>query len=79
MVSTWERWVDKAPIQWKEDGFLIENVPLAVSCRYGQNRLISKGMEDDDAWKRSMAKAFKKERRYDMVRFVSFALATDIG
>ena len=78
MVDTWQQWIDAAPEHWKKDGFLAGSVPLAVTSRYGQNRLISKGRGDDEQWKQTMKMAFNQERRYDMVRFVSFALATDV-
>ncbi|KAG2133428.1 hypothetical protein BD769DRAFT_1665695 [Suillus cothurnatus] len=33
-----EDWVDQAPLQWKEDNFLVNNAPVGVTIRYGQNK-----------------------------------------
>ncbi|KAG2090293.1 hypothetical protein BD769DRAFT_1679717 [Suillus cothurnatus] len=43
----WNDWVDQAPLQWKEDNFLVNNAPVGVMIRYGQNQpLIINGALD---------------------------------
>jgi hypothetical protein len=39
--SDWDDWVAAAPRSWKEDGWLLNRVPVAVACRYGQNQPIA--------------------------------------
>lgn len=71
LVNQYEAIVNEAPVSWKGDGFLIENVPVGITCRYGQdsNAGLSRARE---------AAEFEKERRWVHVRSMDIALATDI-
>ncbi|KIJ58123.1 hypothetical protein HYDPIDRAFT_171398 [Hydnomerulius pinastri MD-312] len=40
MRSHWDRWVRDAPASWKEDAFLQENLPVAITKRYRHNQKI---------------------------------------
>ena len=73
MREEWQNFVDAAPPSWKEDGFIVDHVPIAVTCRYGQNQPICKPGEERDE-----ARAFRNERMYGRVRFVTVALATHL-
>ncbi|KAI6038225.1 hypothetical protein EDC04DRAFT_2604215 [Pisolithus marmoratus] len=39
-INSWAEWVRKAPASWKQDGFLVENMPVGVCLQYGQNQPI---------------------------------------
>jgi hypothetical protein len=73
LVSSWDTIVNDAPEDWKADGFLLENAPVGITCRYGQDALIG-------ALGRRAAEGeeFEKERHWKDVRTCSIALATDI-
>ncbi|KAI6025470.1 hypothetical protein EDC04DRAFT_2606258 [Pisolithus marmoratus] len=48
-MNSWVEWVRKAPASWKQDGFLMENMPVGVCLQYGQNQLImvSQAVEEE--------------------------------
>ena len=39
-MKDYEEWVLAAPEHYKDDGYLLNHVPITVSCRYGQNILM---------------------------------------
>jgi hypothetical protein len=73
MEGVWLDWVEGAPSEWKKDGFLNENAPIAVTCRFGQDQPIC-------ASENRIAESLSwfKERCYDKIRFVSVGLATHV-
>ncbi|KAG2335701.1 hypothetical protein BDR05DRAFT_953879 [Suillus weaverae] len=75
IVSDWDEWVAAAPRSWKEDGWLLSRVPVAVACRYGQNQPIANLNARANT---EEAKIWNKERSYTNIRYVSVAIATDI-
>ncbi|KAG2029472.1 hypothetical protein BDR03DRAFT_987731 [Suillus americanus] len=75
IVSDWDEWVAAAPRSWKEDGWLLSRMPVAITCRYGQNQPIANlnaraNTEEGKIW--------NTERSYTNIRYVSIAIATDI-
>ena len=36
----YEDFVSSAPLEWTQDGFLSQNVPISIAVLYGQNQLI---------------------------------------
>ncbi|KAG6369980.1 hypothetical protein JVT61DRAFT_12616 [Boletus reticuloceps] len=43
----WSDWVNNAPQEWKEDGFLVNNTPVAITLHYGQNQMLRQRLDDD--------------------------------
>jgi hypothetical protein len=63
--------VDQAPPQWKEDNFLVNNAPVGVTIRYGQNQpLIINGALDVER------RNWDNDRNYSYIRQFTFSLAT---
>ena len=73
MKNQWSHFVDASPQSWKDDVFFRDHAPITVTCRYGQNQPICKPGEENVEME-----AFKNERLYRRVRFVTFALATHL-
>ena len=71
LVDQYETIVDKAPVSWKDDGFLIDNVPVGITCWYGQDACVCVSRVAE-------AVAFEKEHCWEHVRSLDVALATDI-
>ena len=71
--SKWSAWVDASPMDWRKDGFLAGHAPIAVTSRFGQDQPICKPNNREDE-----AETWLRERHYDKIRFVSFALATHV-
>ncbi|KAI5996096.1 hypothetical protein EDC04DRAFT_2612806 [Pisolithus marmoratus] len=48
-INSWAEWVRKAPASWKQDGFLVENMPVGVCLQYGQNQpiMVSQALEEE--------------------------------
>ncbi|KAI6038227.1 hypothetical protein EDC04DRAFT_2604217 [Pisolithus marmoratus] len=48
-INSWAEWVRKAPASWKQDGFLVENMPVGVCLQYGQNQpiMVSQAVEEE--------------------------------
>ena len=65
----WPKWVEDAPPDWRSDGWLTSHQPITVTCKYGQDQHIG------DA---EQATTWNRERDYGDVRFLSFAIATDL-
>lgn len=70
----WVRWVNESP--WANDDFLKNRTPVGVTIRYGQNVPISLSSERDSV--RMERNQWDEQRRWENLRFVTFALATHI-
>ncbi|KAI5993850.1 hypothetical protein EDC04DRAFT_2910694 [Pisolithus marmoratus] len=73
-INSWAEWVRKAPASWKQDGFLVENMPVGVCLQYGQNQpiMVSQALEEERTnWSR--------DRDFRYIRQISFSLATHIS
>ncbi|KAI6038204.1 hypothetical protein EDC04DRAFT_2896712 [Pisolithus marmoratus] len=73
-INSWAEWVRKAPASWKQDGFLVENMPVGVCLQYGQNQpiMVSQAVEEERTnWSR--------DRNFRYIRQISFSLATHIS
>lgn len=72
-VSHYDKIVNDAPHSWKTDGFLLDNIPVGITCHYSQDATIcapdSHLTEVDD---------FAKECHWEHVRSFNIALATDL-
>ncbi len=71
IADYWEPWVESAPHEWKTDDFITSNSPIARTYRYGQDELV----DDTGDFE---AEEWEKERCFENVRYVSFAIATDV-
>jgi hypothetical protein len=71
-MQNYEDWVAAAPDQYTNDNFLTANLPILVTSRYGQNQPLGTNDEETASW-------FKRFRKFQNIRYVSVALATDIG
>lgn len=71
LVDQYETIVDKAPVSWKDDGFLIDNVPVGITCRYGQDARVCVSRVAEVV-------TFEKEHCWEHVHSLDVALATDI-
>lgn len=69
----WTKWVEDAPAAWKEDGFLLDHIPITVASRFGQDQPICAMSSRDDE-----ADNWNQERDYRKIRFVSVGLATHV-
>lgn len=74
IIKHWTSWVDKAPPSWKEDGFLIDHAPIAVTSRFGQNQPICQS-----ANRHAESNDWLEERDYEKISYVNIALATHVG
>jgi hypothetical protein len=73
IVAGYDDWVDAAPDAWKCDGFLIDNSPIVVTSRYGQNAAIA--LEGNT---RAEARAWDRDRDYSKIAYLTVAIATSI-
>ncbi|KAG2737670.1 hypothetical protein P692DRAFT_20883334, partial [Suillus brevipes Sb2] len=72
--TKWRNWVDRAPVAWKQDGFLQNNSPVGVTIRYGQNQpLRVNGAFDVEGTN------WENDRDYKHIRQFTFSLATHIS
>ncbi|KAI0281316.1 hypothetical protein BC826DRAFT_974771 [Russula brevipes] len=73
-LAGYKAWVNKAPENWKADGFITRNSLIMVTSRYGQNaRITLRGHEEDKA------ATWNAERDYSKVAHLTFALAMSIN
>lgn len=74
IVNKWDQWAKNTPITWREDGFLLEHVPVGVSLRFGQNQRISvsRGSIEQEALN------WQNERTFEKCKLVYMAIATHI-
>ncbi|KAI6035841.1 hypothetical protein EDC04DRAFT_2897621 [Pisolithus marmoratus] len=73
-INSWAEWVRKVPASWKQDGFLVENMPVGVCLQYGQNQpiTVSQAVEEERMnWSR--------DRNFRYIRQISFSLAMHIS
>lgn len=73
MRTYWDRWVMNAPPSWKEDGFLQENVPVAITKRYGQNQKIAVPQADEQE-----RNNWNSDRDFTHLRTVAFSIASHL-
>lgn len=72
-LDAWEDWVAQAPRAWKTDRFLLDNSPVAVTVRYGQNQhiLVPNGVAlERESWRR--------DHRYGHIKHFTFSIASHI-
>lgn len=73
LVDGLQAFVDAAPEEWTEDGFILDRSPIVVTTRFGQNaRICTPGNENVEAW------AWHVERDYSKIAFLTVAIATSI-
>ncbi|KAI6038237.1 hypothetical protein EDC04DRAFT_2604153 [Pisolithus marmoratus] len=63
-------WVRKAPASWKQDGFLMENIPVGVCLQYGQNQpiMVSQAVEEERMnWSRDHDFSYLEVQRWHKV------------
>ncbi|KAH7905349.1 hypothetical protein BJ138DRAFT_1118552 [Hygrophoropsis aurantiaca] len=73
LMEGYDDWVAAAPASWKRDGFLTKNVPIIISCRYGQNQAIAVDGEEvieRNHWDRS--------QNYQCIHTMYIALASHL-
>ncbi|KAF8441791.1 hypothetical protein L210DRAFT_3645009 [Boletus edulis BED1] len=73
-IDDWEAWVNHAPPAWKADRFLLDNTPVAVTMRYGQNQPIlvpNFVAPERQSWKR--------DHKYDHIKHFTFSIASHIS
>lgn len=73
IISIYDGFVQDAPFDWTKDGFYKNHVPTSITSRFGQDqRICQEGTMEAEAQK------WDEERDYAHIRYISFALATDI-
>ncbi|KAI6038317.1 hypothetical protein EDC04DRAFT_3023552 [Pisolithus marmoratus] len=73
-MNNWVEWVRKVPASWKQDGFLMENMPVGVCLQYGQNQpiMVSQAVEEERTnWSR--------DHDFRHIQQISFSLAMHIS
>jgi hypothetical protein len=73
LLDGYNDFVSNAPADWKKDGFLLNNKPIIITSRYGQNACIA--LEDNEDQE---ANDWNLERDYSKIAYLTFALATSI-
>lgn len=73
MRREWHHWVQNAPNSWKDDGFITENVPVALTMRYGQNQMLDTDTAAD--WERNN---WNRDRDLQHIRTLSLSIAHHI-
>ena len=77
IVDDWHDWVHPATTSgiegWDNNMFLKENVPLAISVRYGQNQCVCQNNSQQDE-----AEHWNRLHQYSRMRSMTIALATHI-
>jgi len=73
LLDGYDDFVANAPAHWKKDGFLLNNKPIMITSRYGQNACIA--LEDNEDQE---ANDWNLERDYSKIAYLTFALATSI-
>jgi hypothetical protein len=69
MIAEYQNWVNAAPAHWKEDGFLQNHRPAAITKRFGQNEPINVAPEMEE-------RQWDNDRHWERMSYVTFALAT---
>ena len=77
MVDEWDDWVRSAITSnatgWRNNAFLQENVPIAISVRYGQNQQVCRTQD-----RREEADHWQRIHDYSQMHTMTFAIATHI-
>jgi hypothetical protein len=74
LQSSYNDFIYGAPSSWRADGWLESVQPLVFVCAYGQNQALhTKGAEMIAA-----RQHFAKERRWDAMWLISFAIASHV-
>ncbi|KAF8432920.1 hypothetical protein L210DRAFT_3650025 [Boletus edulis BED1] len=71
--DSWPAWVQRAPDSWKTDSFLINNSPVALTVRYGQNQPIYSA--SDDMLRAAIRQSWERDHDLTHVRSLSFSIA----
>ena len=72
-LDSCDDWVARAPPSWKRDRFLLDNTPVAVTMRYGQNQPIL--VRNCVAPERQ---SWKRDHRYDHIKHFTFSIASHV-
>jgi len=70
----YETWVRSAPDIYKEDGFINEQYPVAVTCRYGQNQPLGLFVENEEEEENN----WDHDQDFSKLRYISVAIATHL-
>lgn len=71
IVENYEQWVQSAPASYKQDSFLQDRYPVAITSRYGQNQELGLNIEEEIVnWDR--------DRNFERIRYVTVAIATHL-
>jgi hypothetical protein len=73
MGEVYDRWVAKAPRGWFKNNFFRDSRPIIISCVYGQNQPICPA--DVDSY-RVERRAWREERDYSKIKYLSLAIAS---
>ncbi|KAF8119387.1 hypothetical protein EV363DRAFT_1199073, partial [Boletus edulis] len=77
ILHRWAAWVNDAPRSWKEDGFLVDNSPVAITMRYGQNQPICSSQLDQNVVDRERT-TWDHDHDLANIRLMSFSVAHHI-
>ncbi|KAG9310706.1 hypothetical protein JVU11DRAFT_9302 [Chiua virens] len=72
----WDAWVHDAPPSWKQDGFLTQNSPVALTVRYGQNQPVCHSNRPENLQQES--NSWERDRDYAHIRTIAFSIAHHI-
>lgn len=73
IANGYKKWVEDAPAEWKQDGFLENHSPIVVTSRFGQNAAIAiPGNEEAEG------RSWNEDRDFSKTAYLTFALATSI-
>ncbi|KAI5981073.1 hypothetical protein EDD15DRAFT_2380428 [Pisolithus albus] len=73
--NLWKNWVRQAPELWKRDQFLLDNYPVALTMRYGQNQDLRRSSNSTQVEREN----WNKDHDYEHVMLFSFSLASHIN
>jgi hypothetical protein len=74
ITNEYENWVREAPEEYREDSFLEDRYPVAVTSRYGQNQEL--GLQTDDMEEEGIN--WNRDRQFNRIRYMSVAIATHL-
>jgi hypothetical protein len=74
--QAWKDFVNEVPATWSGDYDLGEMSPIFISIRYGQNNPLRSEVNGNSFIHE--AAGWQSARRYDKLRFMSFAIASHI-
>ncbi|KAI6038243.1 hypothetical protein EDC04DRAFT_2604158 [Pisolithus marmoratus] len=66
-INSWAEWVRKVPASWKQDGFLMENMPVGVCLQYAQSQpiMVSQALEEERTnWSRDQNFSYLDVQRW---------------